>query len=281
MKAEKEKLPLEGIRVLEVGTLLAGPFSGRLLLILVGIGAAVYPHAVQRIFSARSEATLKRSLCNMAWMPFITTGLVFLIGLIGIKAFPGLENQESEQLGGIMASAIANELILFYWAMILLFGGIVAAIVSTADSALLSLSSMVSKDIYGRLVNPQASDQTKIMVGRATGAVVVFILLIIAWYQPATLYEIFILKFEVLIQVAPAFILGLYWKRLHKHAVLLGMLAGAGLAGYMTITGLRTLLGFHSGLWGLLVNVLICVVGSYLFTLSAKEQQRSEKIMSV
>ncbi|MGJ9460451.1 CaiB/BaiF CoA transferase family protein [Oceanobacillus sp. CF4.6] len=31
MNGEKEKLPLEGIRVLELGTLLAGPFTGRLL----------------------------------------------------------------------------------------------------------------------------------------------------------------------------------------------------------------------------------------------------------
>ena len=31
MTNEKEKMPLEGVRVLELGTLLAGPFTGRLL----------------------------------------------------------------------------------------------------------------------------------------------------------------------------------------------------------------------------------------------------------
>lgn len=249
------------------------------MLILVMIGAAVYPHAIQRIFSAKSERTLKRSLRNMAWMPFITTGVVVLVGLIGIQAFPGLERTESEQLVGMMASVIANEHIVFYWAMIILFGGIVAAIISTADSVLLSFSSMVSNDIYARFINPNASDQVKILVGRVSGAVAVFILLLIAWYPPATLYEIFILKFEVLIQVAPAFILGLYWKRMHKHAVLIGMIAGASISAYMTFSGVRTLFGFHSGLWGLLLNVIICVVGSYLFSLSAKEKERSEEVL--
>nr|MDA8354168.1 sodium:solute symporter family protein [Bacillota bacterium] len=61
------------------------------MLLLVGFGAAIYPHAVQRIYSAESERTLKRSFARMAWMPPLTTGLVFLIGIIGISLFPGLD----------------------------------------------------------------------------------------------------------------------------------------------------------------------------------------------
>src|SRR5699024_7578592 len=104
------------------------------LLVMIGIGAAVYPHAIQRIFSAKSEKTLKRSFSRMAWMPFLTAGVVFIIGIIGISAFPGLSTDECEQLVGMMASTIASQNAMFYWAMILLFGGVIAAIVSTADS---------------------------------------------------------------------------------------------------------------------------------------------------
>src|SRR5699024_11272858 len=55
------------------------------MLILVTIGAAIYPHAIQRIYAAGSELNLKRSLTWMAWAPFLTSGVVFLIGIIGIK----------------------------------------------------------------------------------------------------------------------------------------------------------------------------------------------------
>src|SRR5699024_2207482 len=54
------------------------------MLILVTIGAAIYPHAIQRIYAAGSELNLKRSLTWMAWAPFLTSGVVFLIGIIGI-----------------------------------------------------------------------------------------------------------------------------------------------------------------------------------------------------
>lgn len=250
------------------------------LLILICIGAAVYPHAIQRIYAAKSQKILKKSLSRMAWMPFLTTGLVFIVGLIGVKAYPGLEKLESEQIVGMMANAIAAEHIIFYWAMILLFGGIIAAIVSTADSALLTFSSMISKDIYGNFINPNAPEKKKLLVGKLTGVVVVFLLLIIAWYPPGTLYEIFVLKFEVLIQVAPAFIIGLYWKRLSSKPVLIGMIVGALIAGIMTWTGHKTYLGFYSGIWGFLANLAICTIGSLMMSASVAERKNTENVFS-
>lgn len=250
------------------------------LLILISIGAAVYPHAIQRIYAAESQKTLKKSLSRMAWMPFLTTGLVFVIGLIGVKAYPGLEKLESEQLVGMMANVIASQSPIFYWAMILLFGGIIAAIISTADSALLTFSSMVSKDIYGNFINPQATEKKKLFVGKMTGVVVIFVLLMIAWYPPGTLYEIFVLKFEVLIQIAPAFILGMYWKRLSSKPVLIGMIVGALIAGAMTLTGNKAPLGYYSGIWGLLANMVICVLGSYLIPATTHERHIAEKALA-
>ena len=247
------------------------------LLLLVGVGAAVYPHAVQRIFSARSEATLKRSFIRMAYMPFATAGVVFVVGIIGIAAFPGLDTAGSEQLVGRMASALANQSAIFYWAMVLLFGGVIAAIVSTADSVLLTFCSIVSHDLYGRFVNRDAPQSRQIMVGKLVGLVAVVVLVIIAWYPPATLYQIFVLKFELLIQVAPALVIGLYWSRMNRRATLAGMVIGAVLASALTLAGLRPL-GLFNGLWGLLLNLAICVGGSLLSPPGTAEQNRAREL---
>ena len=244
-------------------------------LILVGIGAAVYPNAIQRIFSAKNERALKRSFTQMAWMPFLTAGVVFFIGIMAYTAYPDLSVAESEQLVGIMASTIANQNIIFYIAMVLLFGGIIAAIVSTADSVLLTFSSIISKDIYGRYINPEASDKKKIHVGKIVGVIAVALLLIIAWNPPGTLYQIFVLKLEILIQVAPAIILGLYWERSHSKSVFAGMLVGAVVAATFTFLGL-TPLGVFSGVWGLIVNLFIYVGGSFIFgTVPSKKEKMS------
>src|SRR5699024_4572313 len=250
------------------------------LLVLIGIGAAVYPHAIQRIFAAKNERTLKRSFSRMAWMPFLTAGVVFIIGIIGISAFPGLSTDESEQLVGMMASTIASQNAIFYWAMILLFGGVIAAIVSTADSILLTFSSIISNDLYGNYINPEAYEHKKLLVGKLTGVVAVSILILVAWFPPATLYQIFILKFELLIQISPGLILGLYWNRLHCKAVFAGMLAGTLVASFMTIFDV-TLLGIASGLWGLLLNVVICIGGSLLISVSVVEEDEAKQVIGM
>ncbi|HZG72011.1 MAG TPA: sodium:solute symporter family protein [Chondromyces sp.] len=250
------------------------------MLVLVGLGASIYPHAVQRIYAARSEKTLKKSFARMAWMPLLTTGLVFLVGIIGIKLFPGLEGNNSEQLVGLMANEIASINSVFYWVMIIFFGGIVAAIVSTADSVLLSFSSLISNDVYGKFINPNASEHRKVMVGKIIGIIAIFGLLWIAWNPPGTLYEIFVLKFELLVQVFPAFVLGLYWKRLNGKAVFWGMAIGAILAGILTFTGYKTVYGIHGGIIGLTLNFIICVGGSLLTSASIKKDTALDEDMN-
>jgi len=250
------------------------------MLFLITIGAAIYPHAIQRIFSAKNEKTLKKSFIGMSWMPFFTTGFVLIIGIIGINAFPGLDRMESEQLVGMMANVIASQNAFFYWAMILLFGGIIAAIISTADSVLLSFSSIISKDLYGRFINPNASEEKQILIGKIIGVIAVGVLLIIAWYPPATLFEIFVLKFEVLIQIAPAFIMGLYWKRLNSDSVFTGMVIGTITSAILTFADLEPL-GFSGGLWGLFINTIICIIGSLIFKTSQRKIEQVEQVIGI
>ncbi len=251
------------------------------MLVIVGFGAAMYPHAIQRVYSSQSERVLKRSLARMAWMPFITSGFVFVVGIICIDLYPGLDVSASEELVGMLANDIAALNPVFYWMMVILFGAIVGAIVSTADSVLLSFSSMISHDIFGKYIKPDASDALKVKVGKAAGIVMVAILLWIAWNPPGTLYQIFVLKFEILVQVAPAFVVGLYWKRLAAKPVFWGMLAGAGLAAALTLTGNSTVLGVHGGTYGLVLNFAICIIGSLMFPPSEKVQERNAKLVEL
>lgn len=236
------------------------------MIVMVGIGISLYPHAIQRIYSARSERALKRSLLPMVWMPLITAGAVFCVGMIGIELFGDLSASDTEELVGMIANRVAGLNPFFYLMMILLFGGIVAAIVSTGDSALLSFSSIVSKNIYGRFVGSDADEHRQVRVGKIAGVLTVFGLLLLAWNPPGTLVDIFTLKIELLIQLAPSFVLGLYWKRLSAWPVFWGMLAGVVLAGGMTLAGVESITGLHGGNLGLALNLIICVVGTLLTT---------------
>ena len=76
-------------------------------------------------------------------------------------------------------------------------------------------------------------------------------------------------KFDLLIQLAPAFFIGLHWSGLRAGPTLAGIICGTGIALLLAFGDLRfvangKLLGFHPGLVGLVPNLLIAVVGSLM-----------------
>lgn len=228
------------------------------LLLLVGIAIPMYPFTVQRVFAAEKLSNLKQSLINLLWVPLFVTSSTIIVGLISIKTFPNLEKLESEKLIGMMANLIASENMFFYVTMIFFFGALISAMISTADSALLSITSIISKDIYSRHINPTASDKKKIYVGKMLSAILVAGLLYIAWNPPATLIEILIIKVELLAQVFPAFVLSIYLKKLSSKAVLAGLITGSLLTILLVACfKVKTFLGLYSGIWGLALNTII------------------------
>ncbi len=239
-------------------------------LILLGLGASIYPHAIQRIFAARSLTTLRRSLAGMSFMPFATTFLAFLIGFMALSRFPGLSQLESDKVTVFVLSDIIGESVFTYWLVVVVFAALVAAIMSTADSALLSMGSMFTKDIYKVHVRPSADSRQLLLVGKVFGWVVMAVLILMAWVSLKTessLWLLIRLKLEFLVQLSPVFLLGLFWRRLQEGAVFAGMLLGTLLTlliwggAMFGIWEERAPLGFSAGLWGLALNYSVCIVG--------------------
>ena len=51
---------------------------------IVGIGGALYPQAIQRIYAANSATALRRSLLVMAFLPLTTALIALIVGIIGL-----------------------------------------------------------------------------------------------------------------------------------------------------------------------------------------------------
>jgi SSS family solute:Na+ symporter len=163
-----------------------------------------------------------------------------------------------------------------YWLVVVLFSAILGALMSTADSCMLTISSMTTKDLYLRFINPKATESQLTFMGKWLSWLVVGILAGLAIYlnslsSKPTLVKLLDLKFDMLVQLAPGFMLGMHWKRLHGRAVFWGLIAGLcvtfGLYGNEWIQST----GFHQGLYGLLVN-LIVAIGLSLILPSSREQ---------
>ncbi|MEE2777263.1 MAG: sodium:solute symporter family protein [Acidobacteriota bacterium] len=242
-------------------------------LVLLGLGVAIYPHAIQRIFAARSLPTLRKSLAGMVFMPLGTTFLAFLIGFIALSRFPGLSQLDSDKATVLVLSDIIGQSAFTYWLVVIVFSAVVAAIMSTADSALLSMGSMFTKDIYKPYIRPDASPKHLLKVGKLFGWTVMAVLILSAYISLKTESSIWLLirlKLEFMVQLSPIFILGLFWRRLREGPVFAGMMLGT-LVTLVIWGGVmfdlwqdRSPLGFSAGLWGLALNYGACVAGTLM-----------------
>ena len=153
--------------------------------------------------------------------------------------------------------------------VVVLFSAILAAIMSTADSVLLSISSMLTKDIYAKHINPRASETHLTLVGKGCSWVLITILVILAIrHRDMTLIRLLDRKFDLLVQLAPAFFLGLHWPRLRAAPTLVGIFAGLAVVfGILVVdqyneADYSKIAGIHPGLYGLAVNFAIAAGGS-------------------
>lgn len=231
-------------------------------ILLLGCGAAIYPQAIQRLYASKSVSGLKRSLAVMAFMPLTTTLIALICGATGRIVLPGIEGVDTDQVLARLCGLIMQDSVIGYWLVVIIIGAALAALMSTADSALLSISSMFTRDIYHAHLRPDSSEEELTFVGKVCSWGFVVLLVIIAIGTEKTLVRLLELKFEVLIQIVPCFFLGLYWRRLSAPVVMAGLLAGLTVALALTWMGHPKIWGFHAGVLGLGLNVIICAIGT-------------------
>jgi len=220
-------------------------------IILLGLASVVYPQAIQRVYAARSGRALKRAFALMTFMPFTTTLVVTLIGLAAIPRFDGLGAIQADTvmprlLGEWAASGALNAML-----AAVVFVGVLAAIMSTADSVLLSLGSVVAVDLLGR----DREDPATTKLGKRIAALVMVAAVVLALWPKLTLWRLIELKMELLIQCVPAFLLALHWRRLRAMPCLVGVIVGTLIAGGAALAGVKRIEGVHVGVIGLAVNL--------------------------
>jgi len=203
----------------------------------------------------------------MVFMPLVTTFFIVVIGIVGSAQIPGLDRDGSEQITLILLSDIAKNIPGIEFVIILFITAAVAAIMSTVDSALLAISSLFTQDLY-RWIKPASSQGHLTFMGKLFSWIIMAVMAYLAIHLPQTIWRLMEIKLEILCQVAPAILLGLNIKSLHKKAVLAGLLMGTTvglgimMADWEGVINSDRPWGFHAGLWGLSANLITILIVS-------------------
>src|SRR5690625_1240703 len=134
--------------------------------------ATVDQNLYQRMYSAKSASTAKKGAIFGMFGGALVMLLVFVIAVSSAVLFPDINPD-------LAVYTIATDLLNPFLGMILLLA-ILSIVLSTADSYLLSPATNITKDIYVRFINPNASDQHILRLTRTSVVVLGLVALIAA-----------------------------------------------------------------------------------------------------
>lgn len=145
----------------------------------------------------------------------------------------------------------------------LLLSAIMSAVMSTADSILMQAGSILSRDIFQRFINPNASQKTMVLVSRLCILAGGIVGVIVAIYEPPSIFALVVFAFGTLGNTfLVPYVASVYSKRANAMGCLLAMLGGSTTNIIWTSMNLEGATGFHPFLAGLIVSILGMVVGS-------------------
>ncbi len=181
-------------------------------------GPIALPHLAMRVFTSRS-----RYHARMA-----TVWFVFFLGLLFTAAyatgFAGVFFESTEGVGIADPDQIILVLNIFYnpeWVAAFVMAGAIAGGLSTISGNLMAISAMVGNDLMNILA-PGASDQKKMRIGYTAMGIGGLAMILLAFRPPEFLVTSILWAFGMLAStITPGLVLGVWWKKTHKYAVLI------------------------------------------------------------
>lgn len=156
-------------------------------------------------------------------------------GLIDTATIEGLASADAASVDAFLATINRDIIVLATpeiaslgpFIVALVAAGGLAAALSTASGLLLVISSSLAHDIYGRLIEPEASDAKRLRVGR----IMIFVAVLAAGYlgiRPlGFVAEVVAFAFGLAAaSFFPTILLGIFWKRANREGAITGMAAG-------------------------------------------------------
>ncbi|WP_106419628.1 sodium:solute symporter family protein [Salinicola tamaricis] len=201
------------------------------------------PQVSQRLFMPASLKSMRQMLIGFLVFGFIYTLVSVLWGFSALVAFPDL-SQSDLATPTLLASTHVPPLL-----GVVVMVGILAAAVSTIDSIMLTLSSMLSRDVYANLAEG-ASEARQLRVGKWVLPLIAVVAFLFAELQLSLIAVLSVAASTGLVVIVPAIIGAFYWRRGTAAGALASILVGGLAVIALYLSGAKPL-GLPPGIWAL------------------------------
>lgn len=209
------------------------------------------PQVSQRLFTPASMRDLRRMILGFMIFGFIYTLVAVTWGFAALLEFPDLATGDLAT-----PSLLGSDLVPTALGVIVMVG-IIAAAVSTIDSIMLTLSSMLVRDVYA-VAKPASDERHQLMVGKFVLPVIAVLALLFAQLKIDLIAVLSVSASAGLLVMVPPIVGAFFWKRGTAQGALAAIIVAGTLVFILEFTQTK-LAGQGSGIWGLLVSVALFV----------------------
>lgn len=220
--------------------------------LIFSIGYMGWPHVVTRHMAMKSPNSARMAgLYSTIWNLFFVTA-PYILGIMAILVLPNLADPEMAIFtlaGKLLPPAVTG----------IVMAAIMAAIMSTADSILLQVGTIASRDIYQRFFRKNATDKEMVWVSRILILAMGIVGLLVAIFEPPGVFAVVTFTTSVLGSAfLPGYVCAVWWKKANTPGFLASMIGGALIA-YLA----RTLgWSWHPMLAGCVASIGLIIVVS-------------------
>jgi len=195
--------------------------------ILWPITVPMFPQLFSRFYIAEDDKAIRTA----AWLYPTVVPILFLfpviIGVYGniVDFDHTLSKTESDNILPLVLTEYAP-----LWAGAIVCIGAIAAFMSTADSQILAMSSIITKD--GLPAITEVKEENEKQIGRILIIILAIIGLVLAYNPPDTIFDIVSQAFTGLAVLFPTTVAVLYWSRVRANSCIISIIAGEVLVGW-------------------------------------------------
>lgn len=243
-----------------------------------GLGYFGMPHILVRFMAVKSNSEIKKSRkIAIAWV-VISLAASCLIGLVArgyLTTQLDAVTSETAFIRTIQQLFSGNGIVIFIGGIFLC--GILAAIMSTADSQLLVTASAVSEDMYKGVIKKDASEKKALWVGKIAVIIVAVVAFFIALDPNSSIMALVSDAWAGFGSAfGPVVLLALFWKRSNLAGAVSGMAVGALTViiwDYLPLINGGTIYA-ATGLYSLIVGFILGLVVNVVVSLVTKKPSK-------
>ena len=177
------------------------------------------PHLFTKFFAMKDHKTLfKAILLGTAGMFFSAT-LIEWAGVNGIASIQNIE--KADQIIPMILQRGMNPFLASIF-----IAGIVAAGMSTIDGILVTTTGAVTRDIYQKIINKNATDEAVMSLSKVVTVIIGIVVICFGVFQPGSIFEINLFAFSGMAIFVVPILFGIYWKKATAKGAIASVIVG-------------------------------------------------------